>query len=35
MSSIAIGNRLVGENYPPIVIAEIGINHEGSINKAI
>lgn len=35
MNSIAIGNRLVGENYPPIVIAEIGINHEGSINKAI
>ena len=30
-----IGNRTVGENYPPLVIAEIGINHEGNIEKAI
>lgn len=35
MNSIMIGNRHVGDNYPPLVIAEIGINHEGDINKAI
>ncbi len=26
-----IGNRNVGENFPPVVIAEIGINHGGSL----
>lgn len=31
---IKIGNRLIGENYPPLVIAEIGINHEGSLEVA-
>jgi sialic acid synthase SpsE len=30
-----IGNRMIGTEYPPLVIAEIGINHEGSIEKAI
>ncbi|HIB42847.1 MAG TPA: polyhydroxyalkanoate biosynthesis repressor PhaR [Nitrospina sp.] len=30
-----IGDRSVGENYPPLVIAEIGINHEGNFEKAI
>lgn len=35
MNAIFIGNRLVGSNYPPFVIAEIGINHEGDINKVI
>jgi N-acetylneuraminate synthase len=35
MNEIKIGNRLVGDNHPPIVIAEIGINHEGSIDLAI
>ncbi len=29
-----IGKRLIGEKYPPFVIAEIGINHEGSFEKA-
>jgi len=32
--SIEIGSRPVGEDYPPLVIAEIGINHEGDFNKA-
>lgn len=32
---ITIGNRKVGKNQPPLVIAEIGINHEGSFEKAI
>lgn len=26
-----IGGRKIGQNYPPLVIAEIGINHEGSL----
>jgi len=34
-SSIQIGKRIIGRNYPPLVIAEIGINHGGDINKAI
>lgn len=29
-----IGGRRVGLDYPPLVIAEIGINHEGSLEKA-
>ena len=31
---IKIGNRLVGDNEPVFVIAEIGINHNGSIDLA-
>lgn len=30
-----IGNRWVGPEHPPLVIAEIGINHEGSYEKAV
>jgi sialic acid synthase SpsE len=30
-----IGNRAVGLRQPPLVIAEIGINHEGNFDKAI
>jgi len=30
-----IEGRLVGEKYPPLVIAEIGINHNGDFGKAI
>jgi len=30
-----IDNRMIGSEYPPLVIAEIGINHEGSFEKAI
>lgn len=33
-NSIKICGRKVGEDYPPLVIAEIGINHEGSFSKA-
>ena len=29
-----IGNRKIGEDYAPLVIAEIGINHEGSLKTA-
>ena len=30
-----LGNRLIGSSEPPLVIAEIGINHEGDLNKAL
>jgi sialic acid synthase SpsE len=33
--SFKIGNRMIGPEYPPLVIAEVGINHEGSFEKAI
>lgn len=29
-----IENRYIGKNYPPLVIPEIGINHEGSLKVA-
>ncbi|WP_110931102.1 N-acetylneuraminate synthase family protein [Paenibacillus bouchesdurhonensis] len=31
---IQIGDRKIGEDYKPLVIAEIGINHEGSLQVA-
>jgi len=31
---IEISGRKIGEDYPPLVIAEIGINHEGSLEIA-
>ena len=31
---IQIGKRKIGVDYPPFVIAEIGINHNGSLAKA-
>ena len=33
-ASFQICGRMIGEEYPPLVIAEIGINHEGSIELA-
>ena len=35
MGGIRIGNRDIGPGHPPLVIAEIGINHEGELAKAI
>jgi len=35
MIELKIGNRVVGEQYKPLVIIEIGINHEGSLKTAI
>ncbi len=35
MIEIEISGRKIGPNYLPLVIAEIGINHEGSLDKAI
>ena len=34
MAQLQIGARTVGDDAPPLVIAEIGINHEGDFNKA-
>jgi N-acetylneuraminate synthase len=34
MQEIQIQNRKIGLNHPPLVIVEIGINHEGSLKTA-
>ena len=34
MNEFKLGNRMVGAKHPPLVIAEIGINHNGSIALA-
>jgi sialic acid synthase SpsE len=35
VATIRIGSRTVGPQEPPLVIAEVGINHEGDIRKAL
>ncbi len=35
MNEFSLGGRKIGFNYPPLVIAEIGINHNGSLKNAI
>jgi N-acetylneuraminate synthase len=35
MREIKVRGRAIGRNHPPLVIAEVGINHEGSLDKAI
>ena len=35
MSLFEIEGRKIGNEFSPFVIAEIGINHEGEIDKAI
>lgn len=35
MAEFRIAGRCIGDNHPPMVIAEIGINHEGSIETAL
>jgi len=34
MSTVRIGNRIIGENHPVFIIAEAGVNHNGDINLA-
>ena len=34
MSEFSISGRMIGYDYPPLVIAEIGINHNGSLDIA-
>lgn len=33
--TLTIASRPIGRSHPPLVIAEIGINHEGSFEKAV
>ena len=35
MNEFKLGNRMVGYHHSPLVIAEIGINHNGSLESAI
>lgn len=35
MQEFLIGKRRVGPDQPPLVIVEVGINHEGSLQKAM
>ncbi len=35
MNEFAIAGRMIGPEHPPFVIAEVGINHEGDVNKAL
>jgi sialic acid synthase SpsE len=35
LAEIRLGDRLIGDGHPPLVIAEVGINHEGELAKAL
>lgn len=35
MPEFMVGHRPVGDGHPPVVIAEIGINHEGDVDLAV
>ncbi len=35
MSAIELAGRAIGPDEPPLIIAEVGINHEGEFDKAI
>ena len=35
MKKFKVGNRNIGYDYPPLVIVELGINHNGSLDLAI
>ena len=35
MPELRIGDRWIGDGHPPLVIAEVGINHEGDVAKAL
>jgi sialic acid synthase SpsE len=35
MPELTIAGRRIGPGHPPLVVAEIGINHEGDVHKAV
>ena len=35
MKNIKIANKIIGEKSPPFLIAEAGINHNGSLKRAL
>jgi sialic acid synthase SpsE len=35
MNTFSIAGRMVGPDHPPLVLAEVGINHEGELKKAL
>src|SRR2546428_11406706 len=35
MNEFRIQDRTFSPNHPPLVLAEVGINHEGSLEKAL
>ena len=35
MATIALGSRIIGDDHLPLIIAEVGINHEGELGKAL
>lgn len=35
MKEFNIGDKKIGPDHPPFIIAEVGINHEGSFEKAV
>jgi len=35
MFTLQLGERLIGDDEPPFIIAEVGINHEGEYDKAV
>jgi N,N'-diacetyllegionaminate synthase len=35
MTEFQVGDRIVGPSQPPLVIAEIGVNHDGSLQRAL
>jgi sialic acid synthase SpsE len=35
MDTFSIAGRMVGPDHPPLVLAEVGINHEGELKKAL
>lgn len=35
MKDFDISGRKIGPEHPPLVLAEVGINHEGDVNKAL
>ena len=34
-NELKIGNLKIGENYPALIVPEIGINHNGNLDVAI